>query len=262
MDDDTTGPFREGDTAADPDGVRAGGSAANASGMKEATSRPWWRPSMPLAVLLALIAIVLGQARHCGTRVEQRDLEIARLRHQVIEQGTRIAIFEGGWKRSQRENVEHMQEIGNLTGEWASDSPVVASIPGPDTAIVGPAQPHRPVTIGDHDPRIRFTRVPRVGDGSDPPEHIAGEVTGMSAPHGYKVVLYAYVNYWYVQPYEVQPMTDVNQGRWANTTHLGTRYAALLVEPSYVPQAVVPVLPPVGGKVLAVAVTPAGEASE
>jgi hypothetical protein len=52
------------------------------------------------------------------------------------------------------------------------------------------------------------------------------------------------------------PFTRIlRNSNWRNATHLGTDYAALLVDPAYRPPANVQSLPPVGGPVAAVAVT-------
>ena len=70
-----------------------------------------------------------------------------------------------------------------------------------------------------------------------------------------RVVIYARSGAWYVQPYADQPFTQVNQdGTWTNSTHLGTEYAALLVEPGYAPPPFVTELPQPGGGVFAITV--------
>jgi len=86
-----------------------------------------------------------------------------------------------------------------------------------------------------------------------------------SAP-GQQVVLYARGNnIWWVQPFRKQPFTRIQpDGTWKNSTHLGTDYAALLVEPGYVPQAKISELPKAGSGVVAVVAmkgTPALSAS-
>jgi hypothetical protein len=59
---------------------------------------------------------------------------------------------------------------------------------------------------------------------------------------------------WYVQPYVSAPLTEIKEGgRFETSIHLGSKYAALLVKPSYNPPAATAKLPPVGGEVLAVA---------
>ncbi|MGH9846572.1 MAG: sensor histidine kinase, partial [Blastocatellia bacterium] len=71
---------------------------------------------------------------------------------------------------------------------------------------------------------------------------------------GQHVVLYARSGAWYVQPFTDQPFTKIQpDSTWKNSTHLGTEYAALLVEPGYHPEARLDVLPTRGGGVVAVA---------
>jgi signal transduction histidine kinase len=87
---------------------------------------------------------------------------------------------------------------------------------------------------------------------------IEGRVTG--ARPGQQVVLFARSGAWYVQPFTDRPFTTIQQDSiWRNSTHLGTEYAALLVEPEYRPPIATDVLPNKGGEVIAVAVAP-GEA--
>ena len=71
------------------------------------------------------------------------------------------------------------------------------------------------------------------------------------------IVLFAKSGSWYVQPFVDQPFTKINPDlTWRSATHLGTEYAALLVEPGYVPPSVTDVLPSPGGRVIAVASVP------
>jgi signal transduction histidine kinase len=83
---------------------------------------------------------------------------------------------------------------------------------------------------------------------------IAGEVNG--AQEGMKLVLYAKSRRWYIQPYADQPFITIKpDASWSSATHLGTDYAALLVQPGYVPAAMMDAIPGSGGSVLAVTVT-------
>jgi hypothetical protein len=102
-------------------------------------------------------------------------------------------------------------------------------------------------------PVIEFTAVPpAAAGGSDRTVRIAGRVTG-AAP-GYRIVLYARSGHWWVQPMTVQPFTTIEpSGVWENITHLGTEYAALLVDAAFRPPDTVEALPKVGGAVAAVA---------
>lgn len=71
---------------------------------------------------------------------------------------------------------------------------------------------------------------------------------------GYQIVLYAQSErIWFVQPFENQALTKIlPDGTWKNSTHLGTEYAALLVDSSYRPPSRISVLPDVGNGVIAV----------
>src|SRR5262245_36822078 len=103
-------------------------------------------------------------------------------------------------------------------------------------------------------PSIVFDRVPPGEPGgtwrlSD----IVGRVVG--AGPGQRIVLYARSGDWYVQPFADAPFTAVRpDSTWASRTHLGTEYAALLVDPEFQPPPIVPALPGRGGGVVAVEV--------
>jgi len=103
-------------------------------------------------------------------------------------------------------------------------------------------------------PRIELTSVPRVHKGGTQElDVISGRVTGANSEH--RVVLYAHSGAWYVQPYANQPFTSIDaDSTFHSPTHLGTEYAALLVEPSYAPPPVTISLPAPGEGVLAVAI--------
>jgi hypothetical protein len=102
-------------------------------------------------------------------------------------------------------------------------------------------------------PAIEFTSVPEAGPGgSAKTVRIAGRVTG-SAP-GQKIVLFARDGTWWVQPFGSKPFTAIQPDHsWANITHVGAEYAALLVERDYAPPRVADVLPTRGGPVISVA---------
>ncbi|MET0555369.1 MAG: hypothetical protein ABW221_20165 [Vicinamibacteria bacterium] len=105
-------------------------------------------------------------------------------------------------------------------------------------------------------PTIAFSRVPPSSEGGpERVELIEGRVSRAAA--GSQVVLYARAGVWWVQPLVTQPYTTVHRdGTFRCATHLGTEYAALLVQPSYVPPARTAILPEVGGGVLARVVAP------
>jgi hypothetical protein len=107
---------------------------------------------------------------------------------------------------------------------------------------------------GPRQPSVAITTVPpAAAGGSERTARIAGRVT--AAAPGQRVVLYARSGVWWVQPMTAQPFTTVQpNATWENVTHLGTEYAALLVDPAFRPADTTQTLPPVGGPVAAVAV--------
>jgi hypothetical protein len=102
-------------------------------------------------------------------------------------------------------------------------------------------------------PAIEFTVVPpAAAGGSERVARVAGRVTG--ARPGHRIVLYTKSGVWWVQPLTVQPFTAVKpDSTWENQIHLGTEYAALLVDGRFSPPATTESLPPRRGAVLAVA---------
>jgi hypothetical protein len=103
-------------------------------------------------------------------------------------------------------------------------------------------------------PQIVFSKVP-VADvgGPETMDTIEGRVTGVRANQ--RIVLYAKgENRWWVQPLVETPFTNIQgDSTWKNKTHLGTDYAALLVNPGYEPPSSPEELPAQGGLVAAVA---------
>jgi len=74
---------------------------------------------------------------------------------------------------------------------------------------------------------------------------------------GQRIILYAYNGVWWIQPFVKQPYTEIgSDSTWKNTTHLGNEYAALLVEPDYLPLPKTGELPALGNGVVAVSVVP------
>jgi hypothetical protein len=83
-------------------------------------------------------------------------------------------------------------------------------------------------------PKVDITLAPKCGDGADSQGNIEGTVTGLQSPENYKIVLYAHTDKWYVQPLGDSPLTEIGaDGKWSNWTHLGGRYAALVVPASF-----------------------------
>ncbi len=113
------------------------------------------------------------------------------------------------------------------------------------------------VTRFDHlpPPSIEFTKIPLAGEGGpDKLDTIEGRVTGALPEQ--RIVLFARSGSWWVQPLVDQPFTRIQpDSKWRNSIHLGTEYAALLVDPGYRPQAIMDFLPREGAGVIAVAIT-------
>ncbi|MEO8126102.1 MAG: glycoside hydrolase family 16 protein [Bryobacteraceae bacterium] len=82
---------------------------------------------------------------------------------------------------------------------------------------------------------------------------IAGRVTGARSATQ-KIVLFARAGTWWVQPFSSSPYTAIQRdSTWSSSTHLGTEYAALLVESEFSAPRTTDALPEKGGSVLAVA---------
>jgi len=108
--------------------------------------------------------------------------------------------------------------------------------------------------IASH-PTIRFSKVPpEDAGGPNKIDVIAGYVTG--ARPDQKIILFAKAGAWYVQPLANEPFTTIQpDSSWKSSTHLGTEYAALLVDPSYQPRMTMDALPGEGAGIVAVATT-------
>jgi len=103
-------------------------------------------------------------------------------------------------------------------------------------------------------PSIAFTRVPAAAEGTPyRTEQIEGRVTG--AKPGQRIVLYAKSGVWWVQPVAEKPFTAIQaNSTWRSTTHPGTEFAALLVDPGFAPPLTTQNLPAKGGAVAAVVI--------
>jgi len=103
-------------------------------------------------------------------------------------------------------------------------------------------------------PVIKFTRIPHAGEGGpDRMETIEGRV--LQARPGDRIVLFAHWGTWYVQPFVNRPITKIQpDSSWQNSTHLGTQYAALLVDANYQAPASMDSLPSQGQGIIAVSV--------
>lgn len=105
---------------------------------------------------------------------------------------------------------------------------------------------------GRDGPAVTFARVPVAeANRTEKLDVIQGSVSG--ARPGQQIILYARAGAWWLQPLPNAPFTTIQDSKWVNSTHLGTEYAALLVEPGYRPRATLDELPSPGGAVAAVA---------
>jgi hypothetical protein len=102
-------------------------------------------------------------------------------------------------------------------------------------------------------PSIEFTRIPQADpNGREKHDIIEGLVKGGRT--GQQLVLYSRSGRWWAQPLASNPFTTLRTNfHWSNATHLGTEYAALLVEPGFRPAPVLDSLPARGADVAAVA---------
>ncbi|WP_158793349.1 hypothetical protein [Granulicella sp. L60] len=106
----------------------------------------------------------------------------------------------------------------------------------------------------DVPPIIVFSKVPVKDEGGpERKEIIAGSVSVARA--GQQIVLYARSgSQWWLQPSWAQPFTTIGPDfRWQASIHLGTEYAAVLVNPGYQPPKRTVALPEEGDKVVVVA---------
>ena len=100
---------------------------------------------------------------------------------------------------------------------------------------------------------LQITQVPAANPGGpDHMDYIEGRAS--NARPGQQVVLYAHSGIWWIQPFADQPFTKIQpDSTWRNSTHLGTEYAAILVDSAYHPASKLSTLPAEGNGVIAVA---------
>ena len=108
--------------------------------------------------------------------------------------------------------------------------------------------------------QVIFDQVPPPGrSGTGTVDVLRGHVRGGSA--GQRIVAYALgADTWWVQPTALRHFTAVDgASNWSTVTHLGDRYAVLLVDEAYKPPDQLKTLPAEGGLIEALAtVTPSG----
>jgi len=110
-------------------------------------------------------------------------------------------------------------------------------------------------------PRIEITNAPPADKGGpDLLDVIGGRVA--NAHPGQRVVVFNHSRVWWVQPGARHPFTAIAaDGTWTSKTHLGTEYAALLVDASYIPPSSIEALPTAGDGIVAATVVP-GDATK
>src|SRR5262249_45499451 len=93
--------------------------------------------------------------------------------------------------------------------------------------------------------------VPQTVSGNfDKLDIIQGQVEGAQASQ--QIVLYVKTGAWWLQPIANVPFTKIQpNGTWINSTHVGSEYAALLVEQGSRPETVMTTLPVPGNGVAA-----------
>ena len=103
-------------------------------------------------------------------------------------------------------------------------------------------------------PLIELTKVPPADPGGpDTRDVVEGRVTG--ARPGQRIVLFSKSQVWWVQPGAREKYTTIQpDSTFRNFTHLGTEYAALLVDAGYDPPTRADALPAAGNGVAAVKV--------
>ncbi|HTF72322.1 MAG TPA: hypothetical protein VK638_57615 [Edaphobacter sp.] len=102
-------------------------------------------------------------------------------------------------------------------------------------------------------PTVQITQVPDANPGGPVQmDFIEGRASG--AKTGQQIVLYARSGIWWIQPFANQPFTKIQpDSTWRNSTHLGTEYAAILVELGFHPATKLTTLPAEGNGVVAIA---------
>jgi len=129
------------------------------------------------------------------------------------------------------------------------------------TLVLSLAACHQ-TTRPDVEAKISFTQVPQWSLGDENEQDVLeGKVSG--ARQGQHIVVYSKTGrLWWLQPLLTSPLTPIlPDGVWRNEAHLGTDYAALLVDSSYHPAAVLEELPKRGRGVEAVAASRGQEKS-
>src|SRR5262245_22088208 len=107
------------------------------------------------------------------------------------------------------------------------------------------------VSCSSSDPRIEFTKVPPADKGGpDVMGVIAGRVAG--AKPGQQIAVFSHSEVWWAEPRLARVLTEIRpDSTWETPTHLGTQYAAALVETEFKPPVTSETLPVQGKDVAA-----------
>jgi hypothetical protein len=109
-------------------------------------------------------------------------------------------------------------------------------------------------------PSIEIVGLPPASLGG-PEQMVPIEGRAVGATSGERVIVYAKNDIWWVQPFKSRPFTTIeSDSTWKTSTHLGSEYAALLVDPDFHPQPRLAELPRVGEGVKAVVSSKGGAA--
>jgi len=225
--------------------LRLGILPAAGTDKKERKMSDWAQIAVPaVAGVFSIICEIIRQhPKHPSSRKRLRGLAKSPIRPEILE--AEAAQRSKEWERNR--NLALVLFFASVAIEIGlspfGTSFLPRSCTGSRTPVVGIS--------------IAITQIPLAGEGG-PNEmgHIAGKVSGVKPEdlrrEDFRVVVYARGDHWYVQPFASVPITGINDnGTWENETHLGNRYAALLVKSSYRPPQAPEVLPNIGGDIVA-----------
>src|ERR1700693_5644398 len=174
------------------------------------------------------------EKREHNTMVRHRSIRLPETTAQITQEGHSI------WLHDKR-----LRNRARTVKAWRR-----AFLLAPFLVLAGCGRPPNAST-----PRIAITRIPSADENKyDTVAAIEGTAVGVR-PDQQIVVYTRSEELWWVQPAGDRPFTQIqNDSRWQNQVHLGTEYAALLVEPGYHPPETVESLPSKGDGVDAITV--------
>jgi hypothetical protein len=169
----------------------------------------------------------------------------------------RMSITACAAKASDGARVSKLHEPQSRANERGRSTAVVLVI-----SLVFALTGCHPASKPNVEAKISFTQVPESNPGDENERDIL-EGTVRGARPSQRIVVYSKTgSLWWLQPLLTSPFTPIlPDGVWRNEAHLGTDYAALLVDSSYHPAAVLDELPKRGAGVQAVAASRGQEKS-